>query len=238
LISKNCNYSNQKELSVQEKILESIVIVESASGVLIYQNKNFALILTAAHVLHNEFTAPPYIVSLILAENGKIKQLNIEVLESDIDDNLDLAILKTKPLGENQVLVTDVVSFKNEPRIGDEIYVASNPHHHYRSLKRGILSSKLRFNENNVLVWEVDAMIIFGSSGGGAFTKDGKLFGIVSGIDALETDYCWGITNLYGEDQQKCLNLPLPNMGYVVSPDNIRHFLLNSSFSYYFKEGL
>lgn len=234
LILRDCNYSDNDELTVQEKILESVLIVEGASGILVYQNEKFALVLTAAHVIHNENTVPPFIVSLIIVDGGSAKQIDAEVLEYNLDDKLDLAILKINPLGDNQILTANIVTVEDEPRIGEDIYIAANPHHHYRSLKKGIISSKIRFNEDNVVSWEVDAMIIFGSSGGGAFTKDGKLFGIVSGIDALETDYCWGI-NSTGEEHS-CIELPLPNMGYIIAPSNIRKFLNNSDFSYYFKE--
>ncbi len=121
-----------------------------------------------------------------------------------------------------------------DPKLGDDIYIASNPHFHYRSLKKGIISSVFRVTGQGTKVWEIDAMIIFGSSGGGAFTKDGKLFGVVSGIDALQTDHCWGIIDLEGESKVQCLTLPMPEIGYIIPPQVVREFILKSKFAEYF----
>lgn len=225
------NYFKPKnELTPQEKITQSVVIVEGSSGIVIYEDNSTMLVLTAAHVVHSKDTVEPYKVAFITFK-GRIKYLETEVLDSYADDDLDLAILKINTLGSDEIIPAEITNITEEPKIGETIYIASNPHQHYRSLKKGILSSKIRFGDNQIVNWEVDAMIIFGSSGGGAFTEDGKLFGIVSGIDALETSVCSGKKN----EVANCLSLPLTEMGYVSTPSSIRQFINDSQFSDYFK---
>lgn len=220
--------------TVADNIINSVVIVENSSGIVIYQDAEYAIVLTAAHVIHSPNASEPFEVKLLtINDQGKLDLVPFEVEDYAVDDQLDLALLKV-PYLDDTIVPAPIANFREDPKVGDDIYVAANPHYHYRSLKKGILSSKYRLSKSLVNTWEVDAMIIFGSSGGGAFTKDGKLFGVVSGIDALKTDHCWGIIDLEEGSKAECLSLPMTEIGYVVSPRNIRKFISSSKFAEYF----
>lgn len=216
-----------------EKMVNSIVIVENSSGVVVYQDDEFALILTSAHVI-DEAKGPILVKMFGYDDHGEFGLIPHVVEDFVSDPKVDLAILKV-PFLDYSIIPAEVMSKRSqEPKIGDDVYIASNPHYHYRSLKKGILSSKVRMLNGGIRVWEVDAMIIFGSSGGGVFTTDGKLFGIVRGIDVLQTDHCWGIIDLKGKENTTCLFIPLTEIGYIVPPDIIYKFIMNSKFAEYF----
>ena len=112
--------------------------------------------------------------------------------------------------------------------MGDDIYIAASPGEYYRSLKKGIVSSiKNRFSHTGAPVWEVSGGVIYGSSGGGAFTEYGKLFGVLISMAAMnimcdENDYC--------QDE-----VPLSHIAFISRPHDIKDFLLKGKYNKYFK---
>jgi len=63
----------------------------------------------------------------------------------------------------------------------------------------------------------VTAFGIFGSSGGGVFTQNGKILGIVVQISGLSIGK---------------LNIPVPNLTTIISTTEIRHWLSDSDYSF------
>lgn len=235
----------EKEISVSEKMLNSTVIINDASGIVVYSDKNESLVLTAFHVIRDniqdvdcsgEECIPEIYVKYILIDSIKINDdfyfpiISIEaykVKDYDFNKNMDIAILRIEP-GKKLEYATIAV---NSPLLGDDIFTASNPNHTYRSLKKGIISAvDYRYSTGNK-IWEISGGIIFGSSGGGAFNKNGELFGVIQSVRVLYDDYCaFGLLK-NGSMGVRCIDIPITYMGYVSSHENTRKFLLDSFYS-------
>jgi len=218
-----------------ERIINTVLVVEQSSGVIVYSDQERALILTAHHVIDQvlekalccgcNYGAEAFVyhdVSL------KINKEEFDVTYIDFDEFNDLAIVEIKTSHKFR----DVARIYNKKvHIGTEVYVGSNPQHIYRSLKKGIISSPLRIVNGSPSI-ETDAGIIYGSSGGGVFTMDGRLIGIVKSVRLLSTEYCYDLWDVEGEwTGYKCVKVPLPFIGFAAHPTIIKKFLLNSVFS-------
>lgn len=201
-----------------QNMINSVVIVNGSSGVIIHADNSFALVLTSHHVVANSIQnnlpivvdSPPY---TFVATGGAF------------DDTLDLSLLL---LRTKSILPYSKIALVN-PKLGDDIWIAANPNHNIRSLKKGVVSSTSR-QWNGIHGWELSGGIIFGSSGGGAFNISGELFGIARAVDSYGTEFC-----KIGRDYEiTCLRIALPDVGMFVPPDDIRKFVLGSEFDSYF----
>ena len=102
--------------------------------------------------------------------NGSLYE---EVKILGFDEKNDLVILKVE--GSNLPFV-DIQQF-SEAKIGQTVYALGAPEGLEQSLSKGIVSS-IRLLEDRPLI-QTDAAISSGSSGGGLFTQDGALIGIL-----------------------------------------------------------
>jgi S1-C subfamily serine protease len=222
------DYSRPPERSVPEKILDSIVMVNSSSGVVVYSNQGISLVLTAKHVVMNEKAV---IISLITITKNNV--INIESYPAntvEISSNHDIAIVEV-PVELEKSKIGDSI-----PEIGDDLWIAANPNSNYRSLKKGIMSSHKRLVRERCseYYWEVSGTIISGSSGGGVFDDNGNLVAIISGIDTLTTRQCFSVVTPKGLFKN-CIKMPLTGIGYVVPLCVIKNFIIESSFGKKFK---
>ena len=224
----------QPQFNIPEQIIETIVYVNNSSGVVVYSDETKALILTVNHVVEDELkiascTGCNYNIKIkFLHLIGNIMPLkNWEVYDAvyvETNSIVDLALILIEP---NKLLHYTSLS-KKDPRLGEGIWIASNPNRTYRSLKKGIISSKNRMYETDRL-WEVSGGIIYGGIGGGIFNMNGKLIGVARALELYRSKQCYlGFTGI------RCISFPITDMGYVVPRFTIKEFLLNSSFNDHF----
>lgn len=229
--------------TVPERIMNSVVFVEGSSGVVVYSDDERALVLSAFHVVADKIDLENEIANIMVVYLQPLSPLDVNVdiylaKHVVINSERDLVLLEIE-LDEKRLDYSKIATVEEDPRLGEDIWLGSNPNKNYRSLKKGIVSSVDRLGvSNQYLAWEVSGGIIFGSSGGGAFTEDGELFGVIRSVDALETDDCW-IEEVEKEDGTKeeldrCQYIPVPYMGYIIPPSVIRSFLLESEYGKYF----
>jgi S1-C subfamily serine protease len=247
LVSCFTAYLGNKEVEIDpyavvEKISETVVIVVQGSGVVVHSEPRRALILTAHHTIEEiikEVEYPKCLESIntsILIQTpmpNSLLEIPIVFKTTDLVENKmrDLALIEVETDSQLEVAVVS----KKDLRLGEDIYTVSNPQNIYRSLKKGIVSSTYRVI-NGTPSTEISGGVIYGSSGGGVFTMDGKLAGILFSLKLLESDYCYEI---YDDDnkliEEECIQIPLPYIGFAHRPDVIRKFLLNSKFKEDFK---
>ena len=154
----------------------------------------------------------------------------------DFDELIDLALLKVSMDKE----IPYAVISKIDPKLGDDLWIASNPDQQYRSLKKGIISSINNRIANLSYVWEISGGVVFGSSGGGAFDAKGELFGIIRAVNMFNTPYCYQIFKKMPENQLKlegrrCIRIPVSFIGMIVRPEDIRNFVINSYYNEHFE---
>lgn len=219
---------------IPEKILDTIVTVERSSGVIVDSTDTHALILTAYHVvsplvnpdgtLKNKdkpvtisfaFFSKPKREALLLRIFYYSKKIYIQkdedlaLIEIEVDGNLYYSKLGTQ-----------------DPKLAEEVFVAGNPNFNYRSISKGIISSKDRY-VSEMHVWQISGGVIFGQSGGGAFNADGELMAIAKSVDLYFTGFC--VTD-EESDETNCLKSAIPYIGYFVPRHAIKKFLLSTEF--------
>lgn len=231
---------NTDNTHVPEKIINTVVVVEESSGIVVHSDSEKTLILTAFHVIKNKVDVSnnvfePITVSLkhFVSSNIVIEDVfNVSTLVFDAE--FDLALLEVGQISYD-INAAVLVNNNNEPRLGDEIWIAGNPLKNYRSLKRGEISSKEnRFNISGSQIWEIGGGAIFGASGGGIFTTDGRLSGIIVSVAVMRlacNEVIIDSDNIF----EDCIIMPVSYIGHVAPPNIIRSFLINSSFKEYFK---
>lgn len=131
--------------------------VKQGTGVVIGKNK----VLTNRHIVENGT------VKII-----KSKRIWIEPIIT-LHPDLDLALIEIADLG-----IPAVPMKKNKPKVGDNVWVISNPLGLNESLSSGIISA-IRF-EDNYDYAQFTAPISPGSSGGGLFDRNYNLIGITT----------------------------------------------------------
>jgi len=209
---------------VPEKIINTVVSVNGSSGVVVHSDEERTLVLTAFHVIRSQGSGS-MVIETGYDEHARMRRVKFHpVLFTYGLSAMDLAIIEIQP---GHIMKYAKIA-EVYPALGEDIYIAANPANRYRSLKKGIVSSKIRRVED-VQVWEVSGGLIFGSSGGGAFTDDGKLFGIASMVQPFNTNSCFGEGN-----EQECVWIPIPYMGYVIPPKFVRMLLLLSPYAHHF----
>jgi S1-C subfamily serine protease len=227
--------------SIPEQIMESVVLVNRSSGVVVYSDKNISLVLTAYHVIASDIEKAACsdcqyrteISFLYFKPGDKIVPLfdTYKAIKIDTDELSDLAMIEIHP---GKILSVSNVA-KNVPSLGDDIWLGSNPNLNYRSLKKGVVSSTDRI-VGGKRIWEISGGIIFGSSGGGAFDTHGQIFGVIRAVDPWESRDCYGVWDDNGELLgYNCVVIPLTYIGFITPPALIHKFIKNGLYKEHFK---
>ena len=142
------------------------------SGVLIDDK---GTILTAAHVVNNADQI------LVIFNDGQKLQAKVEGLSRIAD----IAVIKTQGTIENPQPAK--MGNSDEVKIGDKIIIIGNPMGLLHSLSVGYISRKETSKQatsalKSMEVFQTDAAINTGNSGGPMFNLDGEVVGIVSSI--------------------------------------------------------
>lgn len=142
------------------------------SGVLLSEKGD---ILTASHVVHN---AEHILVSFADGEKVTARVIGSVVAA-------DLAHIRLDWMPENRTIVK--LGDSDEARIGDEVVVIGSPYGIDRSLSTGHISGRhikqsISDGFENMELFQTDAAINKGNSGGPMFNMQGEVIGIVSHI--------------------------------------------------------
>lgn len=185
--TKYDKFKLEKTLQQYSVIIHNNTLGALGTGVTLkYKGKFY--ILSAGHmatVSKDNFNLPE---ELELWENGnKICELEIvkhnytspeENKKGDLTKGTDLLLLKPKNANFIPRFYVELADF--EPDTATEIYIVGNP----MGLEDVVSDGRIILYKNN-FVYYIDHTY-FGNSGGGVFTKDGKLIGIVSHMIPLQ----------------------------------------------------
>jgi len=138
--------------TIPEKIIDTVVNVQLASGIIIHSNETHTLILTSYHVIESEVNLDgtlidpdrPIVVRFIyfFDQDGRTRALRVTYNPKKIcvDIKHDLALLEI----ETGTKLNYAKLRLDEPELGESVFLAGNPNFNYRSLGQGIISSKDR----------------------------------------------------------------------------------------------
>lgn len=222
------NTSAAAALTVAESVIETVVDVESSSGIVIYSDSRLSLVLTAYHTLSWPVDddgkaipqeTPLYVIFRHHSELGQDNEV-YDVLSVYPDAKNDLALLEIAPGGQ---LYSARVSITN-PKVGSDVFIAGNPNHNYRTLTKGVISNIDRYRQGRH-VFQISGGVIIGLSGGGAFNMDGELIDLASSVSTFGPIKCYKYPGC----------IPIYYIGYFITLDNITDFLLSSTFADKFK---
>ncbi len=126
------------------------------------------------------------------------KQYPVELLRGDQFRDVCLLTVKGLKLKRAQIRPSQHVS------VGEPVYAVGNPKGSLKSITTGIISNKLPVEGGMWL--QTDAMINFGSSGGGLFDDNGQLIGITTALKghfgyAIPTE--WVVAELRSQEKVK-----------------------------------
>jgi len=97
------------------------------------------------------------------------------------DEEVDIAILEgIKPEEEHG---PQAKLAKEDPNIGEELWVIGTPRAIERNVTRGVLGRIIKFKGKTL--YRTDADIFFGNSGGGVFNREGRLVGLAVGVQVF-----------------------------------------------------
>jgi S1-C subfamily serine protease len=224
-----------------ERILDTIVSVNGSSGVIVHSDTKNFLVLTAYHNIERlvDFEGnlidkdKPVLIGfkyvVELDDRVAATTLHYEASELYVDIENDLALLAVN----NGIYFNYAKILDREVDIAEEVYIASNPNsHNYRSITKGIISSKNRSILDKVLI-QASGGLIYGSSGGGLFTENGRLIGIARAVDLYNTGFCESKIIHQGEIQiqyTRCFKNPISYIGYFIPTEKIKQFLQSTKF--------
>jgi S1-C subfamily serine protease len=158
------------------------------SGVIVQREGDVALVLTNRHVIDREFTdrnKSPEIPDLGALSYPRVTYFTKESNPGKVvwiaPDAIDLAIVETKCPTEIEPIewyAAEKVS------VSDEVFAVGNPIGLSWTYTKGVVSQNLtqKFGERDVSIIQTDTPISPGNSGGGLYTKGGKLIGINTAI--------------------------------------------------------
>lgn len=222
--------------TVEDKIIETVVRVNNATGIVIHSETDRAIILTAYHIIDEdcEDEVCDYDSILISIEQQVLSAIAMieiieyfDVINVDVNMKHDLALIE---IATSRKLEYARINAELDIKYGQEIFIAANPQHFFRSLKKGIVSSPLRIIGGSPS-FEVSGGVIFGSSGGGVFASDGKLIGTLTRMRIMYTSHCYSVFDdglNYVRDE--CVQIPLPFIGFASRPEIIKGFIKDSVF--------
>lgn len=225
---------------VPQHIIDSVVMVEESSGIVVYSDYNTTLVLTAYHVIQDKYDQHTcsdcsWNILVTTEHAERIPKPHTEYdgawLVKDVRANPknDLAILQLNEV--DKTLDYSIVA-SVEPELGQDIYIGANPNYNNKTLTKGIISSATRMSkDDSQWFYQVSGGIIFGSSGGGIFNMAGELVGVAVSIDAYGTNFCKPPTLL----GQECAQVPLTDFAYAVPLPVIKKFLSATPYAIYFQ---
>jgi S1-C subfamily serine protease len=212
-----------------EEILDTIVMVNGSSGVIVHSDDENTFILTDYHIIWDMVDKDGNYkgderprVSFVFVYKGKDKYhtsiIYYNCKEVYVDKLTDLAILR---IDIGVKLNYSKISTQNL-EVGEDIYIAANPNGNYRTIVRGIVSSKDRHLHNTPLI-QISGGVMYGASGGGAFSTDGRLIGLARYIDLRNTGFCI-------DEFRGCYTEAIPYIGFFTPSEVIKDFLLSTEF--------
>ena len=187
---ENKFYLEQKLKYVNVEIANETQGYKGSGVTLKYNSKYY--ILSAAHLV-SELTD-----IIALYENGE-KICELEIIKDDgmyinedgtIDEGTDLLLLRPKDQSIMPFLYVELAPY--EPVTGTEIYIVGNPMVYEDVITEGRIVSY----EGNIMM--ITDNIYHGNSGGGVYTKNGKLLGIVSYYRTYKAHYDSPYWTVYG----------------------------------------
>ena len=181
--------------SVFAKAAPSVVVVVAqdgggeqtaqGSGVVIGEG----VAVTNCHVIEN--AAKVSIRQAADSQAAETYLMNAEVVARDEDN--DLCLLYAPDLSKPPAAKTAAMGNAKNLVIGEEVYAIGAPQGLELSLSRGIVA-QLRGVKGKAPIFQTDAAISPGSSGGGLFNEDGELVGITT----------------FGDKERQGLNFAMP----------------------------
>ena len=176
--------------NIYQKSINSLVYIEAydngdrlisqGSGFFIEKNK----VVTNFHVIKNSTYLLMYNI------DGKFTICD-KVYTYDIEK--DIAILQS-----NAQSIPLKIKYKDNPSIGDNIFVISSPRGFKFTISDGILSGNRKIN--NVNLYQMTAPISPGSSGGAVFDDNGNVIGIASSYFKDGQNINFSIPIIYTKD--------------------------------------
>ncbi len=165
LIVPTVGYTQQTIREVVDAVLPAVVVIKTpdgiGSGVLLDSS---GVIVTNLHVIEGAKEAT------IELQNGDSYN-NISVI--DVDTTKDIALLKIPAFD----LPVVTMGNSNEISVGDDVVVMGAPSGLEQTVTRGIVSA-IRDTGEGYRLFQTDAAISPGSSGGGMFDMNGNLVGV------------------------------------------------------------
>ena len=146
-------------------MLPAVVVIESSdslgSGVIIDSK---GVVVTNYHVVEGSSS-----ISVVLANGDRFDDISV----IDYDQAKDIVLLRIKGFD----LPVAQLGNSNTVEVGDDVVVMGSPRGFEQSVTRGIVSA-IRDSGDGYKLFQTDAAISPGSSGGGMFDAHGKLVGI------------------------------------------------------------
>lgn len=173
---KEAKIAMEAKLKKVNVFVTNTTLGATGSGVTIkYKGKFY--VLSAGHMAENETD------ELSLSENGQ-EICQLEIVKHSYDggiasyDSNDLILLR--PKNPNIVPKVYVELADIEPEVSNELYIVGNP----LGIEDVVSDARVTFYKGNFMLIKGDSY--FGNSGGGIYTRDGKLVGIMSFIFPIQ----------------------------------------------------
>jgi len=173
------------------------------------------ILLTSAHVvdyikLKDGESFPP-----ILASRGKGEGMMVRKLK--VNSKLDLALLESYVASKKNC--PHVTLSTTYPKLGDDLWLIGSVSTNSQRISKGIIS-QIKFRKGR-WTYDTDADIALGYSGGGVFSKDGKLIGTVRGLMM----YPYMITSNNVPLPHFKAHTPVPGGGMTIGLKTLKYFL-------------
>jgi len=164
-------------IALIDELLQSVVLIRNSlcqgSGVIIFSNREGALVLTNRHVIDPKMNGNPAAAMEVKCDGKILKARRMLVAPK----RLDLALVTLgKRLGPPVSLGTE------KPPLGAGVLVIGSPHGLENTVSKGIISNFINMKTKSGLIYEMiqtDAAVSAGNSGGGLFElSSGDLVGV------------------------------------------------------------
>lgn len=103
------------------------------------------------------------------------------------DTKRDICFVEVPGVKFSPVSIRD----SKDVKVGEAVYAVGNPEGLEKSISQGIISNKREDRGGYVL--QTDAVVSFGSSGGGLFDQNGQLIGITNSVDKYSKNIAFAI---------------------------------------------
>jgi S1-C subfamily serine protease len=161
----------QRALRANVRIECSGPYESSGAGVVVARSGSVAWLATNEHVAHCAAGDRKGVLRVV-SSSGEYAAAQIRWIAPH---GVDLALLRTKPLpGMGEMKLA-----RRTAKVGDPIFVVGNPLGLDSSYTAGIVSA-LRSGPHHVRVFQIQASVNHGNSGGGLYTREGEFLGLVT----------------------------------------------------------